>query len=426
PLIFSMGDTEWIEVKRKKHGSVFNRLKFPTYKASMADDLAKISLTAFIKVLDSDALINSISNIWIGKLHLHANVARIAMTLIFVKLHNVIKDSDNGEFKDVGDSHHSVSLQMENSNEFLLAILGCYNDFRAIAHTCSMCRSEGFLDVQFKYLGGLRHDDFVVEECLIWLKIKGVTLRAWNKKTFTHICSKWGKVLFSDNTDRCNRLSKWLCIKSSHASLVFATIMIPLNKVTYVIRVRELCSWTPSFLGEDSVTNDEDFMGKYEADKADFFKNKDAESAVGLANDIGDENIYVNNDKVHDECAHEVPVTTHKYGSKGTGEEPLDSDPFELDSLIKKRDGKDTKVKCSVTPDFPPGFSLNSHENQKDCSVCSLELAKEARERYGSIFNERQAEIFNEFISNSALIDILLGSFSFTWTDKCYLGERHS
>ncbi|GKG19980.1 hypothetical protein Tco_0379781, partial [Tanacetum coccineum] len=123
--------------------------------------------------------------------------------------------------------------------------------------------------------------------------------------------------------------------------------MIPFNKVTYAIQVRGLCSWTPSFLGEDSVTDDEDFMGKYEADKAEFFENKDAESVVGLANDIEDENIYVNNDQVHDECAHEVSVTTHKYGSNGTGEEPLDSDPFELDSLIKKRGGKDTKEKCS-------------------------------------------------------------------------------
>ncbi|GJU07833.1 RNA-directed DNA polymerase, eukaryota, reverse transcriptase zinc-binding domain protein [Tanacetum coccineum] len=324
---------------------------------------------------------------------------------------NVIKASDNGEFKDVRDSHHSVSLQMENSNEFPLAIL--------------------------------------------------------------------------DDTDGCNRLSKWLCIKSSHASLVFATIVIPLNKVTYAIR------------------------------------NKDAESTVGLANDIGDENIYINNDQVHDECAHKVLVTTHKYGSKGTDEEPLDNDPFELDSLIKKRGGKDTKVKCSMTPDFPPGFSLDSHENQKGSVSCNKQeddvsrehlrfslverleetikvglalglnmegcentLAsliagngeiiknkivcnenyvvveglwipndvrlmwivvyapqnlpskialwssltniisnwdgnlivmgdfnevREAGERYRSIFNERHAEIFNEFLSNSALIDIPLG-----------------
>ncbi|GKD29982.1 RNA-directed DNA polymerase, eukaryota [Tanacetum coccineum] len=41
-----------------------------------------------------------------------------------------------------------------------------------------------------------------------------------------------------------------------------------------------------------------------------------------------------------------------------------------------------------------------------------------ASERYGSNFNDRQAKIFNMFISNSSLVDIPLGGFNFTWTDK--------
>ncbi|GJS97852.1 RNA-directed DNA polymerase, eukaryota, reverse transcriptase zinc-binding domain protein [Tanacetum coccineum] len=39
-------------------------------------------------------------------------------------------------------------------------------------------------------------------------------------------------------------------------------------------------------------------------------------------------------------------------------------------------------------------------------------------ERFGSVFNERQSDIFNEFITTSSLIDIPLGGFKFTWTDK--------
>ncbi|GJW69243.1 hypothetical protein Tco_0123667 [Tanacetum coccineum] len=38
-----------------------------------------------------------------------------------------------------------------------------------------------------------RHDDFVVEERLIWLEIEGVPIRAWNNDTFNQICSKWGE-----------------------------------------------------------------------------------------------------------------------------------------------------------------------------------------------------------------------------------------
>ncbi|GJZ15913.1 RNA-directed DNA polymerase, eukaryota [Tanacetum coccineum] len=415
-----MGDTEWIEVKRKKHGSVFNRLKFPTYKASMADDLAKISLSVyvsnfpshltvrelwnicgkkgtlvdvfiakrnnklrqmfafcrFIKVSDSDALINLISNIWIGKLRLHANVARYARKEESKLSHTVVKVV----IMIFEPLHiHVLCVEVKAFLGFSFKYLGglwVLFEFSSQNAKDNFIKHEGILS-RFSFLKPW-HDDFVVEERLIWLEIEGVPLRAWNKETFTHICSKWGEVLFSDDTDGCNRLSKWLCIKSSHASLVFATIMIPLNKVTYAIRVRELCSWTPSFLGEDSMTDDEDFMGKYEADKAELFKNKDAESAVGLENDIGDENIYVNNDQVHDECAHD--------------EEPLDSDLFELDSLIKKRGGKDTKEKCSVTPDFPPGFSPNSHENQKGSVSCNKQEDDVSREHLAFSLVERLEE----------------------------------
>ncbi|GKB53733.1 RNA-directed DNA polymerase, eukaryota, partial [Tanacetum coccineum] len=39
-------------------------------------------------------------------------------------------------------------------------------------------------------------------------------------------------------------------------------------------------------------------------------------------------------------------------------------------------------------------------------------------ERYGSVFCDRQARIFNEFIANNSLIDVSLGGYNFTWTNK--------
>nr|GEZ61331.1 RNA-directed DNA polymerase, eukaryota [Tanacetum cinerariifolium] len=115
-----MGDDNWQEVKRKKHRSVFQRLKFSNTSSNNVDDLAKISTSMyvsnfpshlivrelwnlcgkagtlvdvyiakhgnalgqmfgfcrFIKVSNQDSLINSLSSIWIGKLRLYANVAR--------------------------------------------------------------------------------------------------------------------------------------------------------------------------------------------------------------------------------------------------------------------------------------------------------------------------------------------------------------
>nr|GFD15680.1 RNA-directed DNA polymerase, eukaryota, reverse transcriptase zinc-binding domain protein [Tanacetum cinerariifolium] len=43
---------------------------------------------------------------------------------------------------------------------------------------------------------------------------------------------------------------------------------------------------------------------------------------------------------------------------------------------------------------------------------------REVEERFGSYFNERQAVIFNSFITNSSLIDVPLGGYNFTLSDK--------
>jgi hypothetical protein len=249
----------------------------------------------FIKVSNQESLINSLSNVWIGKLRLYANVARFdrisngkssqarahvvkpASASSKIKLNtnmassyvNVARGSTNINSKspnfvqeDAGIDNPSIIVSQDKPNEFPLALLGCYKDFRAIANTRSMCRNEGFLDVDFKYLGGLWvlfdfgssdardkflnhkgvstwftilkpwHDDFVVEERLIWLEVEGVPIRTWDNQVFNQICNKWGEVLFIDDSDVSNRLSKRLCIKSTHANLIFVSILVTLNNVT--------------------------------------------------------------------------------------------------------------------------------------------------------------------------------------------------
>ncbi|GJY15022.1 hypothetical protein Tco_0385444 [Tanacetum coccineum] len=103
-----------------------------------------------------------------------------------------------------------VNVAKDKPNDLLVALLGCYKDFRAIANTRNMCRNEGFLNIDFKYLGGLWvlfdfksldardkflnhkviltrfstlkpwYDDFVADERLIWLEVEGVPIRAWD------------------------------------------------------------------------------------------------------------------------------------------------------------------------------------------------------------------------------------------------------
>ncbi|GJU27390.1 putative RNA-directed DNA polymerase, eukaryota, reverse transcriptase zinc-binding domain protein [Tanacetum coccineum] len=490
---------------------------------------------------------------------------------------NTLNDGKRNATVD-GDNSNVIEIKQNVSNDFPLAILGCYKDFCSIANTRSLCQSEGFLEVDFKYLGGLWillefkgvfvslryfgsesdyrillvrgisswfssmkpwHDDFVVDERLVWLEIEGVPLRAWENDTFKSICSKWGDVIFSDDSDLNNRLSKRLCIKSTHSQLIFATLFVSLNKINYAIRIRELCSWTPTFVGGDSTCDEEVFLGNYTTEEEDVHEEEKEEvhkeNDVDFTDGIFEDEVVVKDDvvtqKVHENSNIDVVPTDDKDGA------PTDSDPFGLEQLINKKRGKDCDVNRSVTLDFPPGstykdlgdsykavgFSLlerleetikvgltlglnmegcestlaglianneecketkmihvdmwmlrqvwgNSHFNFASLSARGLSgvegmwtpnnikimwvavygpqslsskitlwssLAnmianwegifvamgdfnevRKVGERFGSHFNERQAAIFNTFISNASLIDVPLGGYKFTWTDK--------
>ena len=62
--------------------------------------------------------------------------------------------------------------------------------------------------------------------------------------------------------------------------------------------------------------------------------------------------------------------------------------------------------------------NLISNWNGILAAMGDFNKVREASERFGSIFNDRQADIFNSFISNASLIDVPLGGYKFTWTDK--------
>ncbi|GKB86463.1 RNA-directed DNA polymerase, eukaryota, reverse transcriptase zinc-binding domain protein [Tanacetum coccineum] len=183
-----MGDSEWIEVRRKKQGSVFTRLKFP--QQSMADDLAKISFSVYVSNFPSHLTVRELWNICgkkgtLADLRLHANMARYNRKAVVkhsqvppkvsplkdVTARNVSSSNKDTSFAKVvknslsncgNDSSGaseinipSTTLTHDTPTDFPMALLGCFKDFRSIANTHTMCSNEGFLDVDIKYLGGL-------------------------------------------------------------------------------------------------------------------------------------------------------------------------------------------------------------------------------------------------------------------------------
>nr|GEV86284.1 reverse transcriptase domain, reverse transcriptase zinc-binding domain protein [Tanacetum cinerariifolium] len=305
-----MGDSDWQEVTRKKRRSVFERLgyqskgrtmsreirvntisiyvsNFPShlmihklwniygknesiidvYIAKHKNKLGKMFAFCRFKGIDNcENLINSLKEVWIGKLRLNANIARFdrkegnkplkadvkrqdscilkPLDRVSINSHsfiNVVGGHSSGVKKENKDVHldesPSMILSQEDNSGLSLALIGCHKDFYSISNSKIVCKNEGFAGVDIKYLGGLWvlfefndknvrdnflkhegtlswfsslkpwHDDFMVKDRLIWLEVEGVPLLAWNNETFKKICSNWGEVLFIDDTDSSNRFS---------------------------------------------------------------------------------------------------------------------------------------------------------------------------------------------------------------------------
>ncbi|PWA67710.1 hypothetical protein CTI12_AA315420 [Artemisia annua] len=264
----------------------------------------------------------------------------------------------------------------DDNPELELAILGCHKDFKSIVNSKIICRNEGFTGVDVKYLVGLWvlftfqdkkvrdcflkhegilswfsslklwHNDFVLHERLVWLEIEGVPVRAWNDDTFKSICKKWGEVMFIDNSDSSNRFTIRVCIKSSHQLLIFASTSVTLNKVSYSFRVRELCSWTPTFTTDSNDVDDEGFMEKEKIIESDKEEEDDVESVGDFNNMEGNGDFFTNKEDENVDL-------------------PINSDPFELESLIAKKGNYHATKKDTDTPKFPPGFTQSDNGEDK-------------------------------------------------------------
>ncbi|GJX56950.1 hypothetical protein Tco_0286847 [Tanacetum coccineum] len=344
----------------------------------MMDDLTKISLTVYVSnipshlmVSNSETLIDSLANIWIGKLRLHANVARFKRkengkppvkankhVPQFIKkvsnssncnnassYANVAKAStSNGGLStkvnlvDKGENSPVITLKQDPSSDFPLAILGCYHDFRSIANTHIMCRNKGFLDLDFKYLGGL------------WVLFKFNSLEARDKFLKHKGVLKWFSSLKPCHDDfMVDERLIWLEIEGD---------------VTYAIRVRELCSWTPSFAADDSDTDDEGSMETHDLEKENNFMGSIVKSALNL-DDMVNDHVNKTNDQEHRPNIQEQVINTvESQGVACTHEKPLCSDPFGLGPLIDKKCGKEDVANCFVTPEYPPVYSPNSKRDK--------------------------------------------------------------
>nr|GEW47367.1 RNA-directed DNA polymerase, eukaryota [Tanacetum cinerariifolium] len=298
----------------------------------------RFAFDRFIKVDNVERLVGNLCTLWIGRMHLHANVVRFERSSANVpRTHNSsrpnVDTATNGvSFASVLKGNNGTLNNISMAPAMVLdddcvvnhnldfVVMGEVKDFSSINNLYFLLSKEGFLQVKIAYLGGFPEPDFVSRERIIWVDIEGVPLHAWSRPTFTKIGSRWGEVMdMEDCKDDCFA-RKRICIKTTQEDNILEKFMIIIRGKIFVVRAKEL------FVRKEvNGVDDSDVEGV-------------SDTIFGDQEDISGKNLAHN--KVCDE-------------------QEVSSDPFELNDLIKNHgkgkipSGKDSNIQ------FPPGFTPN-------------------------------------------------------------------
>nr|GEU67919.1 hypothetical protein [Tanacetum cinerariifolium] len=424
----------------------------------------RFAFVRFIKVLDIDRLINNLCTVWMGRNKIHANVADF-------KGNRYTNKVTRNQVQNVGMEECPNMVLDEtclNHEDFSLCLLGKVNEFASLTNLKVVLGKEGYANIELKYMGGFwvmivfkddetkkrfqfnlgvgswfsqiiqAHNDFVIDERVIWVEVEGVPCKWWSRNTFSRIASRWGTLLNGEELEEEGYHSNRICIR-----------------------------WVPDF-------------------------KEDGEEGYDMNDGSNEDDM----EEVPETNFEEVPDKSIFEGNSVKQNDVHSEDPFGIYVVLnKKRDGKNIDDKHEDSLKYPPRFTPNeegdvpvekvdnwSNENrvndgQEDgiCvgqhfhervevsndtheSTCSghfkkskvprkggsiLELmmnsltwgqtigydmtfvimgdfneVRDISERFGSIFNKHGAEAFNSFIVNACLVEVPLGGCSFTWCHK--------
>nr|GEZ90373.1 RNA-directed DNA polymerase, eukaryota [Tanacetum cinerariifolium] len=269
-----------------------------------------------IKVFDVERLISNLCTIWVRPFKLHANVARFQREPMNkqkdkVNANGTSKVSSasrkNGDglkrtvnsyayavtgydgYKEPIDNIPTMVLDETclNNEEYSLSLLGKVKEFASLTILKVVLAKEVFLSIEIKYMGGFwvmivfqddetkkrfqsnvavgswfsqiiqAHNEFNLDERVMWVEIEGVPYKWWSKNTFKRIASKWGTMLNGDELEEGGFHSNRLCICTKMKTVLMKSFrMVYCGKVCWVPAI-EVPGWVPNFEEDSDVeTND--------------------------------------------------------------------------------------------------------------------------------------------------------------------------
>ncbi|GJY58797.1 RNA-directed DNA polymerase, eukaryota [Tanacetum coccineum] len=385
----------------------------------------RFAFVRFIKVTNVERLVGNLCTLWIGRMHLHANVVRFERTPFqqsqpppptrpgkiapsFVSaVKGILPTPVLSPPAMVLDDSCMVTTDLRNYVMGEVKLFSSVNNLRVILS------AEGFSIQKVVYLGGLwvmfelpsanskskflahvgvgswfkslsnPQPDFSPRDRIIWVDVEGVPMHAWSSNTFHKIGSMWGEVLeLGDCKDEC-----------------FAREVI-------CVRAKELFVWSPSFV---EVTEADDIH-----EEGEFIQigEEGLEKPIHQNDVVGRECIEASANNVDDQFSGEYRKTYRKRKKVVLSWRILERDDIGR-SNHGFLDGRRTKGyeksrghgDQSPTPPLWSAMYLGRFYMKSG--------GKE--ERWGSIFNVYGARDFNHFITSVGLVEVQLEGYSYTW-----------
>ncbi|GJW59204.1 nucleotide-binding alpha-beta plait domain-containing protein [Tanacetum coccineum] len=369
----------------------------------------RFGFVRFINVFDMERLVNNLCTVWIGKLKLHANVARYQRDSgknNYQRLNKGTNVSNGGGIKNGGGLNSSANSYANvvkkttgvketidgtptmvldesclNNKEFSLCLLGKVTEFASLTNLKMVLAKEGFGNIELKYMGGFwvmivfqeeetmkafhgnksvgswfsqigqAHKEFMIEERVIWVEIEGVLCKWWSKNTFTRIASRWGNLLNVEDLEEGGYNSIRLCIRTKINMGVVESFKMVYRGKTCWVRAIEIPGWVPDF--EDDCDDDD-----FESNDGTQVDEGPRES-VGKCSDLEGESDSEAIPETRFEGEHMDKFDDINYIPHS---KPQSEDPFGVYELLnKKKKVTNNEGDSQNSPTYPPGFTPNDN-----------------------------------------------------------------
>nr|GEX84432.1 nucleotide-binding alpha-beta plait domain-containing protein [Tanacetum cinerariifolium] len=242
-----------------------------------------------------------------------------------------------------------------NHEDFSLCLLRKVKEFASLTNLKVVLGKEEYANFELKHMGGFwvmivfqddetrkkfqfnlavgswfsqiiqAHNDFVIDERVIWVEVEGIPCKWWSRNTFSRIASRWGTLLNGEELEEEGYHSNKICIRKKLKTVVFDSFKMD---------------------GEEGYdVND----GSHEDDMYG-----------GVLGNLKDVKCESDREEVSETNFEEVPDKSIFEGNSVRQNDVHSEDPFGIyEVLNKKRDGKNIDDKHEDGLKYPPGFTPN-------------------------------------------------------------------